>query len=219
MLEEVQTDTFRPLSHIGQPDPRQAGYVVFDEHGERPKTIDDIYRCVEEWTLNGSAPKDIAVAFDTAMELLVHSWFNLRFIQIAQQHAYATVEMALRIRLQNEWQNHVATAKAAGKRIPARPTFAPLLKLAIELGMLCDNGFRQYHRIQESRNEYNEAMRFVYGDDSRVPAPPRSDAYVRLLAERMPSVRNGLAHGSSTLYPAVFVHFEICCDILNQLYP
>jgi hypothetical protein len=103
MPNDVWTDRFRPLSRIFDADSRQTCYSVIDEKGTRPKTIEDHYRVIERFVLNSAVPPDVAIQFDTAKELLVHAWCNLRFTQIAERHAYASVEMALRLRLKSDW--------------------------------------------------------------------------------------------------------------------
>jgi hypothetical protein len=92
--------------------------------------------------------------------------------------------------------------------------------LAIDLGIITDRGFHNYERIRERQADYVDAMRQIYGDDpkSAVPSPSRN-AYARILSESMPFLRNILAHGSTTMYPGVYLQFELCSDIHNQLYP
>ncbi len=216
MVDDALADVFRPLSRIFDPDRRQTCYVVIDEKGTRAKTIDDHYSMVAHFVLNPAVPRDIAIQFDTAKELLVHAWCNLRFTQIAEQHVYSTIEFALRQRLKSD----LIAARKIGKKISERPTLAPLLHLAIDLGIITDEGFRNYGRIRERRADYLDSMRQVYGDDPEFAVPPPSrNTYARILSESMPSLRNNLAHGSATMYPGVYLQFELCCDILNQLYP
>lgn len=220
MPKDEWTDRFRPLSRIFDADSRQTCYSVTDEKGTRPKTIGDHYRVVERFVLTPAVPRDVAIQFDTAKELLVHAWCNLRFTQIAERHAYAIVEMALRLRLKSDWTDHVAAAKKIAKKINPRPTLAPLLQLAIDLGIITDRGFRDYERIRERQAYYFDAMRQIYGDDPKSAMPSLTrNTYARILSESMPSLRNILAHGSTRMYPGVYLQFEQCCDILNQLYP
>ncbi len=220
MPNDVLTDVFRPLSRIFEPDPRQTCYEVIDETGTRGKTIQDHYNVIERLVLNPTIPRDVAIQFDTAKKLFVHAWCNLRFTQIAERHAYSAVEMALRQRLNSDWTARVSTAKKIGKRINSRPTLPLLLRLAIDLGIITDSGFRNYERIRQRRADYLNSLRQVYGDDPKFAMPsPTRNTNARILSESMPSIRNSLAHGSTTIYPGVYLQFELCCDILNQLYP
>jgi hypothetical protein len=220
MVSDNLADTFRPLSRIFDPDPRQLCYVVIEKSGTRKKQVEDQYRAVERFKINPAVPREVAIQFDTAKELLVHAWCNVRFMQIAERHAYATVEMALRMRLEPEWKNDPAAASGKGKRAKRPPGLTRLLRNAIDKGIITAAGFGEYQRIRETQAHYYESMRQIYGDDPKNVWPPYTPVwYVRTLSDTIPLLRNVLAHGSTMLYPGAYLQFEICCDILNQLYP
>jgi hypothetical protein len=40
-----------------------------------------------------------------------------------------------------------------------------------------------------------------------------------LVADAIAEVRNELSHGSTTMHPWGHLTLEICCDVINQLYP
>lgn len=73
---QTAPDSFRLLSQLFEPDPRQTYYRVCEEKGARPKVLDDHYAEAERLTLNPSVPGTIAAQFNTARELLVFSWFT-----------------------------------------------------------------------------------------------------------------------------------------------
>jgi hypothetical protein len=220
MVGDELADAFRPLVRIFEPDPRQLDYVVIEETGVRKKEFEDQYREVERFKISTAVPQAVAIQFDTAKELLVHAWCNVRFAQIAERHAYATVEMALRMRLQSECKKDGAAASKRRKRAKSGPGLAKLLRSGIDIGIITDEGFHDYKRICERQAAYLESMRQIYSDDpTNEPPPPTANRYALALSDWLPLLRNELAHGSPTLYPGVYLQFEICCDILNQLYP
>jgi hypothetical protein len=97
--------------------------------------------------------------------------------QDAERRAYATLEMALRLKLAPHFARQSSARRRRGnttasgrKRTNLQPTLRPLLELAVRRGLIADDGFRQYHRIRERREEYARIMREVYG---RYELPPR----------------------------------------------
>jgi hypothetical protein len=202
---------------------------VYDEHGSRPKSLQDQYAEAERLKLSPSVPMKIAAQFNSARELLVFAWFNVRFAQIAERHAYSTVEMALRERLATRHEPQTAASAAAptptpdqtraGVRRRPRPGLAGLLRMAIEQGLISDDAFRHYHRLRERQDHYYELLTEVMGHGIWAERPPRSGTgFVESLAKSMPPLRNTLSHGSTSMYPGVCLQMELCCDLINELY-
>jgi hypothetical protein len=214
-------DTFRQKAQLLDPDPRLTCYLVIDEDGLRPRTFDDHYAAIEPLVVNDSTPEDVRVSFEVARDLLARAWHNVRLTQDAERRAYATVEMALRLKLaplldQRALHTRRKKSNGAGRR-PEPLTLRPLLDAAIDEGLLTDVGFRQYHRIQAQRDEYADAIRRIYG--SYQVETPDPQAYTRNVAMAMSKLRNDLSHGSTTMHPWGRLTLELCCDIINQLYP
>lgn len=81
-------------------DPRNDAIVCDNVTGERrPMRIEDLHDLVGGLMLNPAVPKDIREHFDTARSAFVYSWFDYSFVTLAEQHAYAVLEMALRDRI------------------------------------------------------------------------------------------------------------------------
>src|SRR2546421_1491502 len=93
------SDSFRPAVDLLKPDRR------FDFYGVT--TQRDLHADVADLNLNANVPDDVVIQFDTARNLFVYSWFSLRFVQVAQRHAYSTVEFALKMVLGEEVQKQM----------------------------------------------------------------------------------------------------------------
>src|SRR5436309_223354 len=92
-------EKLKPLNEIFQPDVRQTYFCRIMRTGEkREMTFEDHYSDVELIKLNDNVPEDIRDRFETARNLLVYSWFVYPFGVVAEFHALATVEAALKIK-------------------------------------------------------------------------------------------------------------------------
>jgi hypothetical protein len=90
-----------------------------------------------------------------------------------------------------------ATVECALKqRLGKEWPFPKLIKKAINWGLITDKGFSH---IAEPEDE-------------------ASVEYSKSLVEIMPELRNGLAHGGTTLHPGAVSTLKICADFINQLY-
>lgn len=85
-----------------------------------------------------------------------------------------------------------ALKQRLGKSVP----FPKLITKAINMGLIKDSGFSHLKK----------------------PTNEASLDYSRTLIEIMPSLRNGLAHGSTTLRPGAVKTLRICAEFINQLY-
>jgi len=153
--------------------------------------------------LHGGVPTAIRVHFDTARNLLLYAWFVYRFEPVAEMHAYASVEYALRLHA----------------RVPPRSKtdLKSLLAKAVRKGWIRDDGFRHYRRIVDRRAEFERVEAATGG----IPAPaadPKAQSYVEILAKHLPEFRNDLAHGSGMLAPRGWTSLALCCDLINQLF-
>src|SRR5687768_7526004 len=127
--------------------------------------------------------------FDTARNLMFFSWNNWRFMQVAEKHAYSSVEMALREKLGHPRR---------GNRLL---TLQPLLKRAMTLGLISDSGFRNYQRLRVQQAEVAKRYQKLLGESYRPPAPTPALSYTKGMVSHVAAVRNELAHGSTMLHP------------------
>ena len=174
-------ETFKAFAERLEPDARSRLHLV------GPGSLEGFHRVIAEIELNPGVPLDIWNHFVTARHLAVYSWFVYRFCMVAQSHAYATLEYALRERL-----------NYGGVDRP--PTLRPLWREAIRKGLLKDEDFRDW-------------------PGRGAGAHSGSTEWVRRITDSLADLRNGLAHGSFSLYPEHWRMLRIVADAINQLYP
>jgi hypothetical protein len=191
-------DLLRNLANVGTPDPR------YPKVGARQMTLEDHWQDIATIALNEGVPRRIGIHFDTARNLLLYSWFVFRFQQVAEMHAYASVEYALRVR--------------AGLPSRSKATLRTLLPKALKGGWIRDDGFRHYRHAADQRAAFVELEAAVTG---REPEASHADGqyYARTLARSLPTFRNDLAHGSTMMRPSGKQTLALCCDLINQLFP
>jgi PAS domain-containing protein len=198
-------DAFRGLASVCTVDPRYASRGVIDADGRfHPMKFEEHRRNIDALALHNGVPSPIRVHFDTARNLLLHSWFVFRFQQVAEMHAYASVEYALR--------------KRAGLPLRGRKRrLRALLKQAAEEGWIRAEGFRRFREAAARRAEYGEMEVLATGKEPD-PNQGAESWYVRMLADLLPEFRNKLAHGSALMGPSGKRTLAICCDLINQLF-
>lgn len=206
-----ECDALRTPESACLPDERSAGFVVLNRQtGEtRRRVLADEHAELERLVLDDVVPQAVRVHFETAKNLLLYSWFCYRFMQVAEVHALATVELALRRRM--------------GVPDDDAPRLAFMLKRALEEGWIRDEGFRHVERLRTTPTEPIQETRVDHGGvhlgDVVVPDVPQVSGYAKMLATELPWLRNKLAHGSEMLdYRSVYLILELCCDIINQLF-
>jgi hypothetical protein len=108
----------------------------------RPLCMDDLRNMVAGIELGPHVPVAIREQFDTARNAFVYSWFAYELATLAEQHCFATLEMALR-------QRHQPGAPPNTARSPG---LDKLLKLAVKEGWLRrdDLSFRR-SRVRANR--------------------------------------------------------------------
>ncbi len=221
-------DTFRALADICTPDPRQTilGGLDSDTGKFVPKRLEDHHTRITEFRLHEFVPEDIRIHFDTARNLLLYSWFVWRFMTVAEAHAFASLEYALRERV-------------AGSLGP-EPSLQNLLEYALKQNWFRDKDIRRFQRMEQARAEYVELISDLPEEvrNSFMPQPKPLDDnfYIRRLvlpqiaADKnqekkgsgakplLSGMRNLLAHGSSSILSSAYLTLELCCDLINQLY-
>lgn len=204
MRAEHHEDGFRAIDHVTKPDVRWANMHIMEPDGKvRPKTLADHHGVIATFVLNASVPEKVWVHFENARNLLVYAWFAYRFVQVAEAHALASVEMALRDRLGLPESTNLMLKR--------------LLKRAIDDGLIVDDGFRHVQRGRER----TAALAPFYEAAGTAKSSSMSidpQGYAKVLLAHLPELRNRLAHGSTLLHPDGYLTLELCCDLINQLY-
>ena len=202
-------DTLKPLDQITQPDERWEFFVCFvsEPPGFRPATLDERHAEIAMIELSQAVPERIREHFETAKNLLLYSWFVYRFIPVAEMHAYATAEMALRERAEAEG--------VGGTKVKA---LAALMREAIARRWIVDGGFEISRRSRAAAARDREIFRQIGASLGDSPEERDAQQYCKILAQSMSYLRNELAHGSEMLHPGGLGTLAICADLINQLF-
>jgi hypothetical protein len=205
-------EELKALEQVLIPDSRWDIFVRFDEKiGDfRPSTLAERHSLIGSIKLHPSVPEDIRVHFATAKNLLLYALFVYRFVQVAELHAYLSVEMALKEKLK--------IAKILKPPRKKQLTFFDLMEIAIREQWIVDVGFERVRRWKIEIEAENELSR-----KGGLPLSQEDEdiqGYSKRLITVFPTLRNDLAHGSPTLNPTSgFGTLELCAEVINQLFP
>jgi hypothetical protein len=178
---------------------------------------------ISECVLHRGVPQDIALQFETAKNIYLYSWFVYRFFNVAENHGYACLELALRERLKDEI--------AAGKLGSNRPGLRRLLGYAADHRLIKNEGFATWRNRGEINSRHraeSEALRrMAEGNldeialDYSTLQVTQDDLdwdYVNALVEALPALRNNYAHGSHDLHNWSLRMIRVVVEIINQLF-
>ncbi len=188
-------ETLKKLEELCEPDIRQSFFLKVDiATGQtRPTQQRDLYDRVAAIELHTGVPEEIRSHFATALNLLVYSWYCYQFNVTAQFMAYVSVEYALKVRYPSD----------------KRQQFSSLVRRSVDDGLVKDSGFSQ-------------ARANIPGIGEVHLIPPMflsaEKPYVESLAEVMPSLRNTLAHGATSIHNHGPQCVLICAEFINQLF-
>ena len=205
-------DPLKPIDEILLPDERQQHFIgtLEDNHAELSGAI-----------LLESVPLDVRQLFETAKNLSLYSWFVYRFHQVAEQVAFSSLEMALRLRYKQE--------NPSSKK---RMMLSKLLKHAVEQKWVSNDDFPNLREIAHHRAEqkklFSQLQEQKIGQGVPLPIEPPTDAEIESefqaidmishLPKLVSSMRNNLAHGSSTLHPNSISTLRQTAHIINAIY-
>jgi hypothetical protein len=193
-------DGFRALADVLRADPRQEGFGVFDEDGTfRRKSLEDLHAAVASLELEAEVPLDVRIQFDNARNLLLHSWFVYRFVQVAELQALRTLEFSLTQALKVSSGRRIMLASLLERARKAQRIDGAAIASALE-------------RLQ------SESGRGLPRRASVEQPDPDWALYVEELSRGIASYRNTLAHGGQLLAPGGFTVLEVCRVLINQLF-
>jgi hypothetical protein len=183
-------------------------------------TVGDRWNDLTTLALHEGVPPGIRIHFDTARNLLLYAWFAYRFQQVAEMHAYSSLELALNVWARanaKEFLEKFEQASIKRKR-EVRPTLGPLLGEAVKQGWIRDEGFRGYQRVAENRAQYDEMLALVTGKKPE-PEVVNAQRHANIICETIPYFRNSLAHGTQMAAPSGLRTLALCSDAIKQLFP
>lgn len=218
-------DYLKPLNTVCVADPRSNGFVRIDARGCRKLGIDDYHADVVQFILDSCVPEHIRIHFETAKNLYLYAWFVYRFFPVAEHHALACLELALRERFKD------GLPKSYWNKVDRKPTLKPLLRFAIDTGVIRNQGFRRWHdRVaQRARDRYAHERHLEMIErnldqielnyEQAIPNDEdREWNYLPILLDVLPEIRNSYAHGSTMLHNQVLGTLELVYEMLSQLF-
>jgi len=226
-------DGLRTPEHLCDPDPRTRYFVRVDPEtgATQPLSQYDQYTSVAAYTLSEAVPENVRILFDTARNLYLYAWFVYRFYNVAEQQAFACLEMALRERLKDEMP--LPEAYWPRKKRGQPPSLRPMLRYVIDRGYIQNEGFRTWRdrgiaraqqryeseKLQEMQEKGLESIEMDYSEVVVTDEDLQDYDYLSVLLKHIPSARNDYAHGSDMLHNQVLHSFEVVSELINQLFP
>jgi hypothetical protein len=186
-------DTFQTLDDITKPDPR-CDHI----------TIEKFHALLAELQLHAGVPEEVRTHFDTTRNLFLYSWFVYRFGRVAEWHACASLELALKIK--------------TGGQIKG---LHKLIEHVIAKGWVKNEGFSVRRRAKASHEQekllWKGLLRATGRQDDRLENAQFDYDYLDVLTD-IPDIRNEYAHGSHVLYPGPYLHLKVISEFINQLF-
>lgn len=210
-MDNELEDPLKPLEKICCPDDRQSTLSA---------NLEDVHGVLSEIFLHKKVPIDVRQLFETAKNVSLYSWYVYRFHQVAELVGYSSLEMALKLRYRKE----IPDAKP--------PMLKGLLLHAKDNNWIADEGFsdrmKRARRYAETQKTYEAIQQMKEeGESERIVDDPTEEE-VCIAMEKMDvvggivssaaSVRNDLAHGSTTLDPKSIATLRTISEVINQLF-
>ena len=136
----------------------------------------------------------------------IHSWISAitlnknvpddvrtQFVQAQNLAIYAW--FCYQFHTTSELAAFAAVEMALKRKYDSKANLAHLIKRAAQDGLISDQGF------SVGRNREPDGRR-----------------YVDILSEVIPTLRNDLAHGSTTIHPFSYTSLNTCADFINQVF-
>jgi len=169
--------------------------------------IKDIHSQLEKLVLHEGVPEKVRIHFDTTRNLFLYSWFVWRFRAVAEWHAFATLELALKIK---------------SKRERKKNKLSCLINEAIRNGWVKNESFSIWQSAKQGYEEQKIIMKEILTQEELESNQADVDEfiydYVKILRKGLPCMRNEYAHGSNMLGPGTYVHLLIVSEFINQLF-
>lgn len=224
---KISSEHLRPLNNIFDPDPRNVQPVIplWEKAGVKPASIEKHHANIAQYRLNSTVPEDVVEQFETAKNLYLHAWYIYRFYPVADFLVLASLELALRERYEKE-----IPQRDLGRG--GKPSLTSLLRYAIRLGHIKNEGFKKWHNAiwrrainrydndkhEEMREKELESIDLDYSEVKIADEDRRFD-FVKILFESLPSLRNHYAHGTSMHRGKDLSTIEFVAEMINQVYP
>ncbi|MBL1213905.1 MAG: hypothetical protein D8M61_11230 [Ignavibacteriae bacterium] len=176
---------------------------IFETDIKRNLTFESFYVKVSKIKLNSSVPENIKTHFETARNLMLYSWFVSKFRQVAELHAFSSIELAIRTKIE------IATNKKCAKR-----GLKNLLEYAVRNKWIVDEGFPRVIERKQQKKKYREEFRPNLPDEIEEDL----QKHTKILVNFFPDLRNQFAHGSNSILNSEMLIIDDCRHLINQLF-
>jgi hypothetical protein len=104
LFEDIEMEKLKLLSEVCQPDIRYRGRVDLDKTTGvvSETTIASLYSLIEPLILNSNVPDDVRSHFEISKNLALYAWFVYSFNVVSAMHAFASLEMSVRTKLNDK---------------------------------------------------------------------------------------------------------------------
>ena len=233
-------DGLRGLADLAFPDARFQHISASDTLGSRELTQADRHENISQYVLTLDVPEDVRVHFDTARNLYLYAWHAYRFHAVAEQQVLGSLELALRTRFVESGELNrdglLEIPLPASKKKQSRdPELTPqhvmlkrLLSHAVLQGLITNGRIKNRELWAWRRAESLAELRVLQAGDVRdgewveVELDPADLAHehdwIGAFEDALPHMRNTYAHGSAQIHATVLRTFDICSDLINQLF-
>ncbi len=162
-------------------------------------TLREIYDEVAAIGIQAALPEEVATQFETARDLFVYTWFAFDFFVPAQLQALATLELALRHRL-----NVPPTTKDRG--------LAKLLRRALREKVLTEADLREAG-VPDPLTKRDWEQSAAHGGVLRAWT-----TYAERAVSFLSGFRNELGHGNRLMLPSSLVVLRVVASLLDKLF-
>ncbi len=205
-------DPLKPLDQIFEPDKRQAHLSL---------TLEKSHHVLASITLHKGVPIEVRQLFETAKNVSLYSSLVYRFHQVSEMVAYSAMEMALRVRYQQD-----------NPTSPRRLMLSFLLDHARKNNWLKDKNFSHGRSSAYKNAEMKKLFEMIDSDvfDSDEPVPVEEPTNEEIeeelekldlvggIVENAAKLRNNLAHGSTTLHADSIANLRLISEVINQIF-
>lgn len=223
------------------PDARMQYFAVQEIGRSRLLSQADRHAAISALTLDDRVPVEIRAQFDTARNAYLYAWYVYRFHAMAEHHALATLELALKSALRSSQASDEASGNPA-ESSRVNPTdrsdgkgpekgLTRLLRRAAERGLIDNDRLplrrqwalelaRQRTAVQRITLAAEQGVDEVLVSDDP-PAPTQAELdfdWIAHYCEYLPKLRNTYAHGSESVHATVLRTFEVVWSLVNQLF-
>lgn len=221
------SEQLRTIDSLCEPDPRNLSFQRLDESTGtfRATTAGDHLVDVAQFKFRAEVPEPVRIHFETAKNLYAYAWFVYRFHAVAEQHALASLEFALRVRLADE----IKQSSSGPVRLPRG--LHGWLNEALARGAISNDriSWRLEWALQRAKNrapvkQISEMQRLglstMHVDYSNMQ-PSTEDLnhdWIGAFINSLPKIRNAYAHGGELLHPDILGTFRIVRELVDQLF-